>query len=453
MPKTLLESAIIVNNEEIKSDHSILIKEGLIEAIDHKSKFESLDDAKRIDLSGLHLLPGVIDTQVHFRDFKQSEDKGSFRTESRAAVAGGTTSVFHMGNSDPPILEIDTLDKMYEIAERDSLVNHASYMLCNGDNLEEIAKLNPEKHCGLKIFIGKSTGGFTCPIEKVESILRITKGLNEDFPVAFHSEDVNRCAQNEELYHKAFGDDAPMWVNFGIRDHAACLDSTIQILEANEKVDANIHILHLTTKEEAELFRRRYLGSEKITAEACVHHLILDETAYDKKGALVKCFPALKSALDREYLAQAVKENVIRVVATDHAPHNSKDKAKNYWQAPGGLPLVQHSLALMLEFYHDDFLNLETIVDRMAHAPARRFKIKNRGFIKERFFADLVAVDLKKSFEITSDNIRYHCGFSPFEEETLRSSVVKTWVNGTLVYDNDEIIEAGSTMALEFDRR
>jgi dihydroorotase len=405
-------------------------------------------DAVIIDAQNKLLMPGVIDDQVHFRDPGLTH-KGDIFSESRAAAAGGVTSFMDMPNTSPPALSVELLEEKYSTASRNSLINYSFYLGASNDNIAEINKINPETVCGVKVFMGSSTGNMLVDSEDALS------AIFSESPVivAVHCEDENTVRQNSALYRQKFGDDIPIDCHPAIRSAEACYKSSAKAVELAVKYNTKLHVLHLSTARELDLFDKSaddYLP--RITAEACVHHLWFSDEDYRELGNRIKCNPAIKSAADREALREAVRNGKITVVATDHAPHTVDEKQKQYFGAPSGLPLVQHSLSAMLEMTRQGVFSLFDVVNRMCHAPARLFDIRRRGYIREGYYADLVLVDTRNQYSPCRDNILYKCGWSPFEGVNFSTIIEKTWVNGALVFDSGKIIEANSAKRLEFER-
>jgi len=405
-------------------------------------------DTLYIDAKNLLLMPGIIDDQVHFRDPGLTY-KGDIHSESRAAAAGGVTSFMDMPNTSPPTLNIELLEEKYDTAARNSLINYSFYLGASNSNIAEINKIDPKTICGVKVFMGSSTGNML--VDNEEALAAIFS--ESPVIVAVHCEDENTIKQNISTYKQKFGEDIPTSFHPVIRSAEACYKSSAKAVELAAKYNTKLHVLHLSTARELELFDK---SSEnhipKITAEACVHHLWFSDLDYKNLGNRIKCNPAIKSATDRSALREAVRNGKITVVATDHAPHTFDEKQKKYFGAPSGLPLIQHSLSAMLEMYKQDIFSLSDIVDRMCHYPAKLFNIHRRGYIREGYYADLVLVDMNAGYSPAGNNILYKCGWSPFEGTAFSTKVVKTWVNGSIVFDKDEIIEANSAKRLEFER-
>lgn len=440
----------LLKNAQIINEGSVQTADVLIEG-DRISKIApSLQDseAEVIDLTGKFLMPGVIDDQVHFREPGLTH-KGRIYTEAKAAVAGGITSFMEMPNTKPQALTQVLLEDKYEIGAKDSLANYSFFMGASNENIEEVLKTDPKRVAGIKIFMGSSTGNML--VDDQEVLNAIFSSC--DMLIAVHCEDEATIRANTAKMKAEFGEDLPIRYHPVIRNVEACYKSSSLAVRLAKEHNTRLHILHISTEKETELFRNDIpLEEKRITAEACVHHLWFDDSNYDEKGTYIKWNPAVKSAADREGVWKALLDDRIDIIATDHAPHTQEEKENTYFNAPSGGPLVQHALVALLEFYHQGKVSLEWIVNKMCHAPATCFQLKERGFIRPGYFADLVVVDLEKSWRVEKDNILYDCGWSPFEGETFKSSVVKTFVNGNLVYDKGTFDEQTRGMRLEFDR-
>ena len=443
--KTLIKNAQIVNENQIfKGD--LLIENDLILKIGNDI---SEDTAHRvIDADGKYLLPGVIDDQVHFRE-PGLKHKGDIESESRAAIAGGVTSFIEQPNTVPNAVTQQLLEEKYNIAAEKSLANYSFMMGGTNDNLEEVLKTNPRNVAGIKLFLGSSTGNMLVDNpETLENIFSKTKML-----IAVHCEDEATIRANTEKYMKEFGDDIPMKFHHLIRSEEACYISSSKAVELAEKTGARLHVFHVSTAKETELFRNDIpLKDKKITAEVCVHHLTFTDVDYETKGTLIKWNPAVKTQKDKDGLWKALLDDRIDVIATDHAPHTWEEKQHVYTKAPSGGPLVQHSLVIMLENFRNGKISLEKIVEKMCHNPAILFQIEKRGFIREGYKADLVLVDLKENFTVSKENILYKCGWSPLEGTEFHSKVTHTFVNGHLVFENGKVSEEKFGERLLFDR-
>tara|TARA_B100000963_G_scaffold174812_1_gene152082 strand:- start:2432 stop:3766 length:1335 start_codon:yes stop_codon:yes gene_type:complete len=444
MSSTLISNALLVNEGKIfLSD--VLIEKGLISRIGH-----SLDVKvdHRIDAKRKYLFPGIIDDQVHFREPGLTH-KADIYTESKAAVAGGITSFMEMPNTNPQTLTQKLLEEKYQRAQKVSLANYSFFMGASNDNLDEVLKTDSKKVGAIKIFMGSSTGSMLVDDQSVlENIFKKSKML-----IAVHCEDETTIKNNTAHYKSIYGDDVPIEMHPKIRSDEACYRSSSMAIELAKKYNTRLHIFHLSSAKEMKLFRNDIpLKEKQITAEACIHHLWFDDSHYSKKGTHIKWNPAIKSKSDREAIFQALLDNKIDVIATDHAPHTLEEKNNSYFSSPSGGPLVQHALVAMLEFYHQDKISLEKIVEKMCHGPAICFQIENRGFIREGYAADLVLVDTNDSWTVNKGNILYKCGWSPFEGDIFKSKVTHTWVNGHLVFQNGIFDESLKGQRLTFDR-
>ncbi|AMQ54918.1 dihydroorotase [Algoriphagus sanaruensis] len=443
MKSILITGANIVNEGRI-TPGDVLIQDGRIAKIGTNLSHESADHY--IDGSGKHLFPGVIDDQVHFREPGLTH-KGEIYTEAKAGVAGGTTSYMEMPNTVPQAVTIELLEEKYARAKEVSLANYSFFLGGTNDNLEEILKLDLENVCGLKVFQGSSTGNMVVDnIESLEGIFKEYKGL-----LAIHSENDHIIKANLDAYKAEYGEDIPVKLHPKIRSEEACYDASSRAVAMAKKYGTRLHILHISTAKELELFDNTIpLEEKKITAEACIHHMWFSEEDYATKGNLIKWNPAIKTAHDREEIFKAMLDDRIDVIATDHAPHTLEEKAQSYLKGPSGGPLIQHSLVAMLDFYHQGKISLEKIADKMAHRVAQLFRIKDRGFIREGYMADLVLVDLNSPWTVSKENILSKCGWSPFEGHTFRSKVTHTIVSGHLVYDNGTFDESKKGERLTF---
>lgn len=444
MNSTVITNAKIVNEGTITTG-DVWIKDQRIEKI---AGSIATNHAQVIDAKGKLLLPGAIDDQVHFREPGLTH-KATIQTEARAAVAGGVTSFMEMPNTVPPVFTQQLLEDKYQIAARTSLANYSFFMGAGNDNLSEILKTDITKVCGLKIFMGSSTGNLL-----VDNPV-VLENLFSRFPalIATHCEDEATILKNTADYKANYGEGMPVNYHPQIRSEAACLKSSSFAIELAKKHGTRLHILHISTAKETHQFDNSIpLEKKKITAEACVHHLWFNDADYDKLGMLIKWNPAIKTKADQNEIFNAVLDDRIDVIATDHAPHTLEEKSKGYFQAPSGGPLIQHSLVAMLEFYHRKKISLEKIVQKMAHNPAILFQIQERGFIREGYFADLVLVNPDAPWTVTKSNILAKCGWSPFEGNTFQSSVTHTWVSGHLAYADGKFIEKAGERLL-FDRK
>jgi dihydroorotase len=436
-------NARIINESNIR-EGDVLIRDQRIEKIGKSIE----DPADRvIDAKGKYLLPGVIDDQVHFREPGLTQ-KAEIFTESRAAVAGGITSFMEMPNTVPNTLTQELLEDKYQLAAKKSLANYSFFMGVSNDNLEEVLKTDPETVCGIKVFMGSSTGNMLVDNEVTLERLFANTGML----IATHCEDEGTIRRNTEIYQQKYGEEIPFSAHPLIRSEEACYLSSSKAVRLAEKNGARLHVLHISTAKELDLFRTDLpISQRKITAEACIHHLWFSDQDYEEKGSRIKWNPAVKTAADREAVFQAVLDDTISVVATDHAPHTDEEKDNPYLKAPSGGPLVQHSLTAMLEFYHRGEITLDRIVEKMCHHPAELFRVQERGYIREGYFADLVLVDLNDPWTVSKDNLLYKCGWSPFEGTEFRSRVTHTLVSGHLAYESGEIREGKSGLRLWFE--
>jgi len=443
----LIRNASVVNEGRIYAA-DVLIKNGRIEKIGESIHLTDRANIIEIDATGLHLLPGCIDDQVHFREPGLTH-KADIYTESRAAVAGGITSFMEMPNTVPNTLTQELLEQKYQIGSQKSIANYSFFMGASNDNVEEILKTDPANVCGVKVFMGSSTGNMLVDNEKVlEKIFSSTPAL-----IATHCEDEETIRHNLAKYKEKYGEEIPAKCHPEIRPAEACYKSSQLAVSLAKKYNSRLHILHISSAIETALFRNDIpLEKKRITAEACIHHLWFSDDDYEQKGNFIKWNPAVKSKNDRDAIWEALLDNRIDVIATDHAPHTLEEKQRKYLEAPSGGPLVQHSLVAMLEFYHKGKITLERIAQKMSHSVARCFKIKERGFIREGYFADLVLVNLNQPTTVTKENLLYKCKWSPFEGVTFKSAVVHTFVNGNLVFSNNKIIESTQGQRLSFER-
>jgi dihydroorotase len=434
MSSILILNANIVNENKVYQA-DVLIKGERIEKIGKDLQSERAD--KVIDATGKYLLPGVIDDQVHFREPGLTH-KANIFTESRAAVAGGVTSFMEMPNTIPPTFTQTLLEDKYQIASKNSLANYSFFIGASPDNLDEVLKTDATKVCGLKIFMGSSTGNLLVDDPKVldEIFSKVP------FLIAAHCEDEPTIRKNTEEFRNKYGEDLPMEYHALIRNEEACYKSSSFAVGLARKHGTRFHVLHISTAKETLLFDDKTpLEKKKVTAEACVHHLWFNNSDYKRLGTKIKWNPAIKTPLDQKAIMVALLSDYIDVIATDHAPHTIEEKNNTYFKAPSGGPLVQHSLVAMLEFYHRGAISLERIVQKMCHNPAILFRIQERGYIREGYFADLVLVDLNQPWEVKKENILSKCGWSPFEGDTFKSKVSHTIVSGHLAYENGVLHE------------
>jgi dihydroorotase len=434
MSTTLILNANVVN-EGITQHRDVYIQNDRIVRIEKDLQHMSADTV--IDAAGQYLIPGLIDDQVHFREPGLTH-KAEIYTESRAAVAGGITSFMEMPNTVPNTLTQQLLEEKYQVAARNSLANYSFFIGASNDNLEEVLKTNPENVCGVKIFMGSSTGNM---------LVDNTKTLEQLFSkvsmlIATHCEDEATIRANTEKAKALFGEEVPMSWHPIIRDHEACYLSSSMAAALAKKHGTRLHILHISTEKETHLFDNAIpLIEKKITSEACVHHLWFSDADYHTKGSHIKWNPAVKTAFDRDGILKALLDDRIDVLATDHAPHTLEEKSQGYFKAPSGGPLVQHTLPALMEMRKQGKISIEKIVEKACHNVAILFGIKERGFIREGYKADLVLVHPDNPWTVSKDNILYKCGWSPFEGERFSAAVTHTWINGRLAYQNGKIIE------------
>ena len=446
MSTILIKNAQIVNEGSIKKG-DVLIENDCIVAIDDSISVKS-SDTKVIDAEGRYLLPGLIDDQVHFREPGLTH-KATIETESKAAVAGGITSFIEMPNTLPQATTIDKLEEKFSIAKETSWANYSFMFGGTNDNLEEILKVDKDKVAGLKLFLGSSTGNMLVDNPEVlEEIFRKT-----DLLISVHCEDEATIKKNMEECLKEYGEDIPIEMHPKIRSAEACYISSSKAIELAKKTGARLHVFHLSTEKETRLLsNKKPLSEKKITAEVCVHHLWFTDEDYKTKGTKIKWNPAVKSQKDKDGLWKALLDDRIDVLATDHAPHTLEEKNNVYTKAPSGGPLVQHALVALLEMYHKGKVSLEKIVEKSAHNPAILFQIKDRGYIRKGYKADLVLVDLVSPWTVNKENIFYKCGWSPFEGTTFKSRITHTFVNGVLTYHNFKFPNRSNPERLTFNR-
>lgn len=446
MNKVLIKNAQIVN-EGIITEADVFIENDLIVEIAYSISAKT-GDTQIIEANDKYLIPGMIDDQVHFREPGLTH-KATIATESKAAVAGGITSFIEMPNTVPQATTIEKLEEKFSIAKKTSWANYSFMFGGTNDNLEEILKVDEHKVAGLKLFLGSSTGNMLVDNPKVlEEIFSKTNLL-----ISVHCEDEKTIKNNLEKYLKEFGDDIPIEMHPKIRSAEACYLSSSKAIELAKKTGARLHVFHLSTEKETHLFsNKKPLAEKKITAEVCVHHLWFTEEDYKAKGTKIKWNPAVKSQKDKDGLWKALLDDRLDVIATDHAPHTLEEKNNGYNKAPSGGPLVQHALVALLEMYHKGKISLEKIVEKACHNPAILFQIKDRGFIREGYKADLVLVDLISPWTVNKENILYKCGWSPFEGTTFKSRVSHTFVNGILTYHNLKFPNKSIPQRLTFNR-
>ena len=445
MDEFVLTGGTLINEGE-RLDQDLYVKNGRIENIG--SGLSSVyPNSKTIDLTGRLILPGLIDDQVHFREPGLTH-KACIHTESQAAVAGGVTTYFEMPNVSPPTLDSGRIEEKCSIAERDSLANYAFFLGASNENLEEVKAVDPTKIAGVKVFMGSSTGNMLVDEET------ILEGIFQNAPtiIATHCEDTPMILANEERARMKYGDSVPFSEHGKIRSREACLKSSSMAVELAKRENAKLHVLHITTEEELKLFEPE---NPRITAEACVHHLWFEDQSYSTLGSLIKCNPAIKKASDRDAIRQAVKDGRISILATDHAPHTWEEKQETYFNAPSGLPLIQHSLLLMLEMCEQNCFSPELIVERACHAPARLFQVEDRGYLREGYWADIVVVNPAENTQVKNSQLYSKCGWSPFSHLTFTNSIETTIVSGQIAFNRGEInLDCrGKRTAFSKDRR
>ena len=446
MEKILIKDANIVNEGKIMRG-DVYIEQGKIADIG-KSLTPKNSEVNIFDAEGKHLFPGVIDDQVHFREPGLTH-KASILSESRAAVAGGITSFIEMPNTIPQTTTVELLEQKFDRAAKTAYANYSFMFGGTNDNLEEIKKLDPKKVAGLKLFLGSSTGNMLVDDEQV--LERIFKST--ELVISAHCEDEDTIKKNLAIYKERYGDDIPINMHPVIRSAEACYISSSKAVALAKKTGARLHVFHISTAKETDLFsNKKPLKDKKITAEVCVHHLWFTDKDYEVKKTLIKWNPAIKTKEDRNGLWNALLDDRIDVVATDHAPHTIEEKQNVYTKAPSGGPMVQHAFPAMLEMYHRGKISLEKITEKMCHNPAILFNIEKRGFIRKGYYADLVLVDLNSPWTVNKDNILYKCKWSPFEGSTFKSRISHTFVNGRLAYKNFKVYDERYGQRLTFER-
>ena len=444
MSTILIKNALLVN-EGVQRECDILIKDKLIHKIENDI---SAGEARIIDAKGKLVMPGIIDDQVHFREPGLTH-KGDIASESKAAIAGGITSFMEQPNTIPQTTTIEKLEEKFSIAKKTSYANYSFLFGGTNDNLEELKKLDKNACSGVKLFLGSSTGNMLVDDEEVlEKIFRTTEMV-----ISVHCEDEHTIRENLANYLAKYGDNIPVEYHPLIRSEEACFLSSSKAIALAKKTDARLHVFHVSTGKETELFRNDIpLKQKRITSEVCIHHLWFSDQDYKSKGTLIKWNPAVKTASDREKLWDALLDDRIDVIATDHAPHLLSEKRNVYTKAPSGGPLVQHALPAMLENYHKGKISLEKIVEKMCHNPAILFEIEGRGFIREGYFADMVVVNNNAPWQVNQNNILYKCKWSPFEGDQFNASITHTFVNGNLAYENGKFSNIKSAERLTFER-
>ena len=443
---TIIRNALLVNEgETLESD--LLLKNGRIEKI--AGSIQAPAGADIVDANGQHLFPGMIDDQVHFREPGLTH-KGDFYSESRAAIAGGVTSYMEMPNSKPPTTNIEQLEWKYARAAETSAANFGFYFGATNDNIENIRALDPSMACGVKVFMGASTGNMLVDDEStLAAIFRDSPVL-----IATHCESTPMIMANIKQAMATYGKNIPVTEHANIRSAEACYASSELAVALAKKYQSQLHVLHISTARELDLFKPGPIDGKNITAEACVHFLHFDDSQYGEYGNLIKCNPAIKSAHDQAALITAIADGRLDIIATDHAPHTIEEKAEDsYLTAPSGLPLVQDVLVAALELVHDGKLDLHTVINGICHNPARRFSVVERGFIREGYHADLVLVDMNGVTDVSRERVLSRCGWSPFEGRRFHSSIEAVWVNGALAFDGQQVIEHGAARRLEFNHK
>lgn len=445
MKKILIKNATVVN-EGIISNYDVLIENNIISKIEPE-----IDEAgaTEINAEGLHLLPGAIDDQVHFREPGLTH-KGEIYTEAKAAVAGGVTSFMEQPNTNPPAITVEELEKKYTRASQCSLANYSFLMGTTNSNIDELKKCDYSKVAGVKIFMGSSTGNML--VDNKEALEDVFTNVNAI--IVTHCEDDPMIKAKQKQIIEEYGEDIPAYFHPIIRNDEACYKSSSFAVELAKKHNTRLHVFHVSSAKELSLFTNKIpLKEKRITAEACIHHLWFSDEDYKTKGNLIKWNPSVKTAYDRDKIFEAVLNGTIDVVATDHAPHTIEEKSQSYLKAPSGGPLIQHSIQAMLQFHKQGKITLDKIVEKMSHNVADCFRVNNRGYIREGYFADLVLVNLNKPQTVNKSNILYKCGWSPFEGYTFSSSIEKTFVNGHLVYDNGKFDESTKGERLLFNNK
>ncbi|MFZ4581258.1 MAG: dihydroorotase [Paludibacter sp.] len=442
----LIKDATIIN-EGRTFKGSVLVENAFIKSIYAEGDFiPEIANCETIDATGKLLIPGVIDDQVHFREPGLTH-KGNIYSESRAAVAGGVTSFMEMPNTMPLTITIDALEDKYKLGAEKSFANYSFYMGATNNNLAELHKVDPRKVCGVKVFMGSSTGNML--VDNKETLSNIFNEI--PMLIATHCEDEATIQANKAHYKAMYGDDLPIQFHPLIRNDEACYRSSSYAVELASKYNARLHVLHISSDKEMSLFdNKKPLIEKNITSEVCVHHLWFSDIDYAKYGNRIKWNPAIKSEKDKQALIEALNNGKIDVVATDHAPHLMREKEGSCLKAASGGPLIQHSLIAMLQMAKDAVFTYEKVVDKMCHAPAELYRVEQRGYIREGYYADLVLIDKDSSWTVTNDSLLYFCKWSPFEGTTFDHSIHKTWVNGQLVYNNGAINDDVRGMRLTF---
>ena len=445
MNKLLIKNATIIN-EGKRSSKDILIEGEFIKKIEENIIFESEIDT--IDASGLILIPGMIDDQVHFREPGLTH-KGDINTESKAAVAGGVTSYIEMPNTIPNTTTINEFNKKIQIASKNSYANFSFMFGGTNDNIDEIIKLNKSEVAGIKLFLGSSTGKML--IDNFNSIKEIFTSTS--LPISAHCEDEETIKENTNYYKQIYEDDIPIEIHPKIRSEEACMKSSNFAVKLAKKTGARLNVFHISTAKELKLFDNKLnVKNKKITAEVCAHHLWFTDDDYKRLGSRIKWNPAIKTNNDKVQLWKAIKDDLIDIIASDHAPHTEEEKDKNYFDCPSGGPMVQHTILSLLQNCQNFGVTIEKIVEKISHNPAIIFEIEKRGFIKEGYYADIVLIDNNNPTSVTRDSLLYKCGWSPFEGEQFDNSINKTIINGRIVYSNGRVISQPSGKKLTFNR-
>ena len=438
----ILNGTLVNENKTFPSD--LFIKKGRIEKI--SPNLQHLHASKIIDATNKFVIPGIIDDQVHFRE-PGLEHKAQLATESAAAVAGGVTSFMEMPNTGIQTVTQDLLEKKYALGAKKSRANYSFYMGTTNNNLEEVLKTDPKNVCGIKIFMGSSTGNMLVDDEK--QLRQLFK--NSPTLIATHCEKENIITENEKLWRQKYGDDIAFNKHGSIRSVKACLESSLQATSLAKEFGTRLHILHLTTADEMQLFdNSNPLEKKQITAEVCVHHLFFNADDYDKYQSKIKCNPSIKEKKHQLALQKALLDNRLDVIATDHAPHTWEEKNNSYWNSPAGIPLVQHSFQMMYQLHKQGLFPLEFIIEKMCHSPAKCFKIQERGYLREGYWADIAIIDPNKPYTVTQDNILYKCKWSPLENHTFPVSVATTIVSGAIAYQNGSVLPHNNSQRLIF---
>lgn len=444
MADILFKEAHVVNRGKI-TESDILVRQGRIERVE--ASISVPFSVQEVACNGMYLIPGIIDDQVHFRE-PGLEHKANIYSESRAGIAGGITSFMEMPNTKPPAVTQELLSQKYEIGAKNAWANYSFFMGATNDNIDEVLKTDTRKVCGIKVFMGSSTGNML--VDNTEALDQLFS--RSHMLLAAHCEDEGTIRSNLMKAEEKYGELIPPSLHPWIRSREACLLNSSMAVSLARKYNTRFHVLHITTKDEVDLFEAGPVSSKQITSEACVHHMYFSDEDYIPLGNQIKCNPAIKTADDKEAILQAVLDDRIDIIASDHAPHTWEEKQNPYVSAPAGLPLIQHTLQMMLSHWKEGKITLERIIEKMCHAPADCFKLVGRGYLDEGAWADIVMLDLASDHQITKDNILYKCGWSPLEGKTLPGQITGTWINGHRVFENGEILGQPSGMRLEFDR-